>query len=130
MTETDYEIWCCDEHVATVTTTRKLRVRKWNPIQPPSGETPHMSIATVPAGDGLETADLHSLTHMDAGERHVTELQWVDHRSWIIRCRACTQQFEITESRLPWLAHVLQAGDWSITGGTVPLAVLNRARQP
>lgn len=124
MTETNYEIWCCTEHVATVTL-RNGRARSWEPIQPPPGETPHATIATVPDISGLETVDLHSMVHRDAVERHVTELKWDDHRSWVIRCLTCSEQFEIAEARLPWLTYVLQAGDWSVTGGMVPLAVLN-----
>lgn len=60
---------------------------------------------------------------VEVAERHVSEAIWPDHSSWIIRCLACGQQFEV--ANLPKLAHVLGCGDWSVTGGVVPLGVLN-----
>lgn len=69
---------------------------------------------------------LHELVLAWTEDHSVSEVRWAHHASWVIRCRDCGQQFEVTQSQLPKLAQILGSGDWSaVPDGVVPLRVLN-----
>lgn len=131
---TRYVIGCCDSTVAGIEVSAEDVT-----IFPPDGE--ELYRLTVPPRIEDPSLDheqmrieyqardkIHRLMmeRVEVTNRHVSEVIWADHSSWIIRCLTCGQQFEVTPVNLPRLGRVLAAGDWSATGHVVPLGVLNR----
>jgi hypothetical protein len=128
MTASRYAVICCTGHaLAYFDTDRFGRVTVTT-----AGETPHLSIASAPVVDGkpLQTPEqMHEMTTAQAAERHVTEIAWATHRSWIIRCGevGCTQQAEVSNLNLRKLTQRLAEGTWPDVDGIhiIPLRVLN-----
>jgi hypothetical protein len=50
---------------------------------------------------------MHEMTTAGAAERHVTEIAWSSHRSWVIRCGQCPKQVEVSDRSLGAVAAAL-----------------------
>lgn len=123
-----YAICCCGPEpiaVLRVDGSKNLRVKV-----EPQGETPHLAIVTNPAIDATPVFDpdeLAAQTHRDVAERRVTEVQWKDHRSWVIRCGpacATNQQAQFREDNLPRIAAKLAEGRWTEQYDGMPVVPL------
>jgi len=134
---TTYVTSCCDGTVAEIEVNGDHVT-----ISPPAGEelyrlqaprrvekTPNLSEEQMQL-EYQARAKIHTvmMERVEVAERHVSEVIWAHHSSWIIRCLACREQLEVTQAKLRNLAHILKSGNWSVTGGVVPLSVLNHTR--
>lgn len=145
---TCYVIGCCDGTVAEIEVdaghvtispppgTELYRLQAPARIENPSLDDEQMRVE-YRARDQIHRL---MMEWVEAENRCVSEIMWGMaaapgrprfkskdfHSSWVVRCPACAEQIEVTSSNLRKLGRVLDAGDWSAVGGTVPLGVLHR----